>query len=128
MQVHKLDKKSKSKRDKMKHQNIAKVNLESSQCYFCLRENGFDESDVPFMASQSGLERHHVFGGNGNRKLSEKCGLVVKLCHEHHRTGKDAVHQNCEKSLALKKYAQSEFEKYNSRELFIEIFGRNYLD
>ena len=54
-------------------------------CYMCdllgTRQQGYT------------IEEHHCFGGP-NRKLSEKYGLKVYLCPEHHRTGPDAVHQN----------------------------------
>ena len=36
-------------------------------------------------------EEHHVFFGTANRKLSEKYGLKVYLCAEHHR-GTRGVH------------------------------------
>lgn len=37
------------------------------------------------------VEEHHVFFGTANRKLSEKYGLKVYLCAEHHR-GTRGVH------------------------------------
>lgn len=41
--------------------------------------------------SQINLEEHHIFFGNANRRLSEKDGLKVWLCVEHHR-GTNGVH------------------------------------
>lgn len=75
------------------------------------------------------VEEHHVFFGTANRKLSEKNGLKVWLCREHHR-GTRGVHGRDGKRLDtyLKELAQSTFEKNNNRENFIQIFGRNYLD
>ena len=72
------------------------------------------------------LEEHHIFFGTANRKQSEKCGLKVWLCAEHHR-GNSGVHHNRELDLSIKEFAQSEFEKTHSREEFIRIFGKNYL-
>lgn len=72
-------------------------------------------------------EEHHVIYGTGKRELSEKYGLKVYLCYIHHR-GKDGVHSgNKTLDIALKKYAQIQFEKTHSREEFIQIFRRNYL-
>jgi hypothetical protein len=49
------------------------------------------------------------------------------LCFEHHR-GPDGPHQNKEYDLQLKREAQAKFEQDHSREDFIRLFGRNYLD
>lgn len=73
-------------------------------------------------------EEHHVFYGTANRKLSEKYGLKVYLCAEHHR-GTRGVHGKDGKMIDsyLKQLAQSKFEEKESREKFIQIFGMNYL-
>ena len=81
-----------------------------------------------FCGKTQGLESHHILYGTANRKLSEKYGFKVWLCHEHHTGGKDAVHMNKDRDLELKRTAQSYFEEHNgTREEFIKIFGRNYL-
>lgn len=73
-------------------------------------------------------EWHHVFGGSGNRKLSDKYGYIVPLCPEHHRTGTFAVHRNRGTDLMIKQRAQKHFEDHNgTREEFIKIFGRSWL-
>lgn len=74
------------------------------------------------------LERHHCFGG-ANRKLSEKYGLVVNLCHECHNEPPDGVHFNSGRMLALRKWAQKQaMEHYGwTVDDFIKIFGRSYL-
>ena len=63
-----------------------------------------------------------------NRKLSEKYGLKVYLCSEHHR-GIRGVHGRDGKTLDtyLKELAQSKFEEKESREKFRQIFGISYL-
>lgn len=85
------------------------------------------------------MEEHHVFGGV-NRKASEKYGLKVYLCKYHH-TGdingsSQAVHENRETDLWLKKRAQYAWERKYAKHLheseeaneeFREIFGKNYL-
>lgn len=73
-------------------------------------------------------EKHHVFFGTANRKISDEYGLVVDLCPSHHRTGFSAVHRNKDMNRALQEYAQACFEMAYSREEFIKLFGRNYID
>ena len=46
----------------------------------------------------------------------------------HHRIGKDAVHNNRETDLMLKRICQEEFEKTHTREEFVRIIGKSYLD
>ena len=84
----------------------------SKRCYFCGRETG--------------LELHHIFGGVANRKLSDKYGLTVWLCHEHH-TGTDGAQYDKEKNQSLKRLAQIAFEARHSHEEWMEIFRKNYL-
>ena len=76
----------------------------------------------------SNVEEHHVFFGNASRKLSEKYGLKVYLCTEHHR-GPRGVHGKYGKTLYtyLKQLAQTKFEEKNCRDTFIQIFGKSYL-
>lgn len=71
-------------------------------------------------------ECHHVFFGP-NRKWSDKYGLVVPLCNEHHRGSDISPHFNREFDLQLKQYAQERFEEEYPELSFREIFGRNYL-
>lgn len=73
------------------------------------------------------LHSHHICYGTSNRKQSEKYGLKVWLCQEHH-TGNTGVHFNKPLDLHLKKLAQEHFEaKYGTREYFRSVFGRSYL-
>ena len=73
------------------------------------------------------LEDHHIIYGWANRRLSEKYGLKVWLCHEHH-TGNTGVHSNQKLNKDLRKLAQTYFEEhYGTREDFMRIFGENYL-
>lgn len=84
----------------------------NKECIVCLNPN---------------VEEHHIFYGVANRKLSEKYGLKVYLCPEHHR-GTNGVHGKNGKILndKLKKFAQTKFEEANPGVEFKEIFGRNY--
>lgn len=82
------------------------------RCYFCGRVTE--------------LERHHVLGGVANRPLSEKYGLWVWLCHEHH-TGNSGAQYVREKGDELKRLAQIAFEARHSHEEWMEVFKKNYL-
>ena len=77
--------------------------------------------------STQNLEEHHCIKGIANRKLSEKYGLKVRLCYEHHR-GNKGVHHNRNMDLFLIQTAQSCFEEQvGSREEWMKIFGKNWL-
>ena len=69
---------------------------------------------------------HHVFGAS-NRKWSEKYGLTVPLCYEHHNGSDAGVHFDKVLDTALKVMAQRKFEETYPEENFMQIFGRNYL-
>lgn len=72
------------------------------------------------------LERHHVIFGTAGRKISDKLGLTVWLCHEHHK-GRFSPHNDREIDLRLRRFAQSCYEDRRSREEWMEKIGRNYL-
>ena len=76
--------------------------------------------------SSVGLERHHIMAGTANRKLSEKYGLWVWLCHECH-TGKCGAQYDPEKALRLKQDAQVCFERLYGHLRWMETFRKNYL-
>ena len=74
-----------------------------------------------------GLQDHHCLYGSANRKVSEKYGLKVWLCREHH-TGNTGVHFNKELDTRLKQLAQTYYEEhYGDRDKFRSDFGRSYL-
>jgi len=85
---------------------------EDDRCYLCGR--------------QSGLETHHVLSGTANRRLSEKYGLKVRLCHNCH-TGKEGAQYELKLNRGLKKEAQEAFEKIWGHEKWMEVFRKNYL-
>lgn len=80
-----------------------------------------------FCGTQRELQKHHCVFGVPGRKNSEKYGLTVWLCREHH-TGNSGVHQNRELDLELKRVAQKKFEEEHSRNEWMAVFGRNYLE
>lgn len=74
------------------------------------------------------LNEHHIFFGNPNRKNSEKYGLKVWLCMEHHTGSNYSPHHDRDIDLHLKRIAQKAFEeRFGSREDFRKIFGKSYI-
>lgn len=92
-------------------------------CYLCMLLHGDS-------AEKRCLQEHHVVFGAANRKLSERYGLKVYLCTEHHLEtgGPYAVHRNPEVRNTLCKMAQITFEKIYPELSFRAIFGKNYID
>ena len=72
------------------------------------------------------LEKHHVFGGNPNRKISEREGFWVCLTPEWHR-GPNGVHHNRDLDLRLKQTCQLAYEETHSREEFRQMMGKSWL-
>jgi ribosome-binding protein aMBF1 (putative translation factor) len=72
-------------------------------------------------------ERHHVFFGRANRKLSEKYKMVACLCPDCHQYGAQAVHRCRSTDLFLRVEYQQRFEEEHTREEFRKIFGKSYL-
>ena len=90
-------------------------------CYLCMRLN------QDYMM-RSGLQEHHVVFGTANRRLSEKYGLKVYLCDEHHEHSPMAVHVNAEVRQQLCEEAQRAFERVYPNLSFRDIFGINYIN
>lgn len=85
-----------------------------------------DDTDYCIICGRYGTEIHHVFFGTANRRLSERYGLTVGLCYNHHR-GNAGVHQNRELDIRLKRMAQEKFIEHYPDIEFFAVFGRNYL-
>lgn len=81
-------------------------------CYFCGRTDH--------------LEKHHIFAGMANRRISDQYGLTVWLCHNHH-TGTDGAQYDKEKSLLLKQEAQKAFQAIYGKRLWMTLIRKNYL-
>ena len=71
---------------------------------------------------------HHVVFGTAERKLSERHGLKIYLCPDHHEFSEEAVHRNKDINLMLRKAAEIVFITKNSYEEWMKIFGKNYLE
>ena len=87
------------------------------RCFLCGRSE----------TNSNRLEVHHIFGG-ANRKLSDRYGLTVTLCHECHNEPGGA-HYNADVMLYLHRYGQAKAmsEQGWDEDDFIAVFGRNYL-
>jgi hypothetical protein len=89
-------------------------------CYLCMKLK-------PMREWRRAVHEHHIFGGS-NRNKSEAEGLKVYLCLEHHISGKEAVHNNAEMMRLLREDGQRAFEQKYTREEFMKMFGKNYLE
>lgn len=85
-----------------------------------------NEKTCLFCGRQNFIEEHHCFGG-ANRKLSEKYGLKVYLCHWCHNEAPNGVHFNAKRMRLVRQIGQRAFEEKHSHEEFMRIFGANYL-
>lgn len=64
---------------------MAKSILQSDkECYLCRKRYN--------LRTTRGLEEHHILFGRGRRELSERYGLKVWLCHNHHNEPPLGVH------------------------------------
>ncbi|MCM1112169.1 MAG: hypothetical protein NC399_02825 [Muribaculum sp.] len=87
-------------------------------CYLCMLLN----KDHARRTTQE----HHVIFGTAGRRLSERYGLKVYLCLQHHEIGPMAVHNNHELARLLQRKAQEAFEQIHTHEEWMRIFGRSY--
>ncbi len=90
----------------------ASIICNERECYLC--------------GKRIGLEKHHIMSGTANRKLSEKYGLWVWLCHDCH-TGKGGAQYERSIGDRLKMIAQREFEKVHGHDMWMDLFRKNYL-
>lgn len=84
------------------------------ECYICKRTTG--------------LHLHHIYFGTANRRVSDQNGFTCYLCGWHHNFSDKGVHFNPEADLFLKQECQKKYEETHSREEFMALVGRNYLD
>ena len=111
------------RRPKLKRRKKHKPSIlqeKGSPCYLCMKMR-------PHYEWQKAVHEHHIFGGS-NRDKSEAEGLKVYLCLDHHINGKEAVHNNAGLMRELRQDGQRAFEKTHTREEFMKLFGKNYLE
>ena len=82
------------------------------ECYLCGRKTC--------------LERHHIFAGVANRRISEREGFWCYLDADCHR-GTEGAQYSKELNLRLKRDCQMAYEETHSREEFMRLIGKNYL-
>ena len=71
------------------------------------------------------LHSHHIFPGS-DRQASEKRGLKVWLCYQHHSDVHASPNEGLDKN--LKQMAQTYYEEnYGSRDDFRKEFRKSYL-
>lgn len=82
-----------------------------------------------FCGTTYDLHCHHIYFA-ANRKNSEKYGFKVFVCGHHHNLGGNGqcVHRCREMDLQLKRACQRKFEETHTRDEFIRIIGKSYLD
>lgn len=104
------------------------IQKDESVCYLCAVLN----CDY----SHKRTEKHHIFGGP-DRRMSEKYGLTVRLCPEHHRSGPYAVHSSKETMQILHEVGEESFigqctqegmNRQQAIEKFRHIFRKNYVE
>lgn len=74
-----------------------------------------------------GLERHHIFAGVANRRISEAKGLWVWLCGDTCHRGADGAQYDPEKNFYLKQMAQMAYEQTHSHDEWMKLIRRNYI-
>lgn len=87
-----------------------------------------DRKECYITRQTSPLHKHHIFFGAGKRKISENNGFWVWLIPPLHNMSNVGVHFNREFDLRLKRECQAKFEETHSRDEFMALIGRNYLD
>lgn len=85
---------------------------------------------------------HHCIEGTANRAMSEKYGLTIPLCPEHHNMGNKSVHHQTEMNVMSHIIGQLAYERRycaekrglpfepleeEARQSFRERFGKSYL-
>ena len=77
-----------------------------------------------------GLHLHHIFFGSGDRKVSDENGFIVWLRWDMHIADSPNAtpHNDRGTDLFYKRMCQRKYEETHSREEFMSLIGRNYLE
>ena len=80
--------------------------------------------------SEYNLQLHHIYGGWGRRDLCNEHGFWCFLRGDYHNQAPYGVHEKDGHALdlQLKQECQRKFEETHTRQEFMAIIGRNYLD
>ena len=110
------------KKKRCRQKKEPSVMQDGKYCYVTYKRTGIrvDPGD---------LQKHHVFYGNKDREISDRNGLWCWLRPEYHTASNIAVHCRDGEALdlELKRDCQRLYEEKHSREVFLELIGRNYL-
>ena len=89
-----------------------------------------DTKECYITHATEGLHKHHIFFGTGNRKISEQNGFWVYLRSDFHNGANYGVHGKDGHALdiTLKAACQRKYEETHSREEFMKLIGRNYIE
>lgn len=87
------------------------------ECYICRRWYA--------VKTTRGLEEHHVLNGP-LRSFSERHGLKVWLCHQHHNEPGMSPHYNATCAQTLKAVAQAKYEEKNGPGAHAAWMGRRW--
>lgn len=110
----------KGKKKKRRKQHKKSILQEKDgTCYLCRMRGNYRKYPI--------THKHHVFGGP-LRAISEAEGFTVDLCPDDHEFGTEAVHRNQENMRLIQRECQREYEKTHTRQQFMELIGRNYLE
>lgn len=107
------------KKKKRKRHKKSVLHEKDGICYLCMMKG--------INRIHRYTEEHHIYRG-ANRAISEENGFKCYLCPDHHRNGPEAVHNNMHNMRLLQKECQRVYEETHTREEFMELIGRNYLD
>jgi len=84
------------------------------------------EEDFCIVCGHNFAETHEPIMGTFGRQKSIEYGLQVKLCIEHHRTGKFSAHKDAEFNKHLQALMEIKFEEEYPELDFYNIFGKYY--
>ena len=106
------------KKKKRKTQGTQSIlQADDGVCFLCMCM----ENDTSLKQTQE----HHVFGGP-RRGISEREGLKIYLCVQHHIYGPYAIHTNKEVSCRVKAWAQRMWQQEHPDGDWMELMGKNY--
>ena len=97
------------------------LHCKDGTCYLCMKLKGY-------YGTYPVVHEHHVWPGKPNKKISEDNGFKVYLCPEHHEFSEEAVHDDYGYMRMIQQDCQREYEKTHSRQQFMNLLKRNYLD
>jgi len=111
-----LEKPKKTKKRKIERGE--RINYDN--CYLC--------ENMERISPESSHTQLHEAYFSADRQLSILYGMVFELCDKHHDTRSlFSPHRNRAIDLYLKKEAQKHFIRERDFEMFMSVFGKNYL-